>query len=99
MTETPGWLCEARHDSKRDEPFSSRAPTILPWKWRFVWAARNKRSLSPVPSTSSVLVTHNLYHAFTVCCRFVVISHGAKVFEAAKQDTITDEVADHFICT
>jgi simple sugar transport system ATP-binding protein len=49
--------------------------------------------------TSSVLVTHNLYHAFMVCDRFVVMSHGTKVFEAAKQDTTIEEVTDHVIRT
>ena len=49
--------------------------------------------------TSSVLVTHNLYHAFMVCDRFVVMSHGAKVFEAAKTDTTIEEVTDHVIRT
>ena len=49
--------------------------------------------------TSSVLVTHNLYHAFMVCDRFVVMSHGAKVFEAAKQDTSIEELTDHVIRT
>lgn len=49
--------------------------------------------------TSSVLVTHNLYHAFMVCDRFVVMSHGTKVFEAAKGDTTIEEVTDHVIRT
>jgi simple sugar transport system ATP-binding protein len=49
--------------------------------------------------TSSVLVTHNLYHAFQVCDRFVVMSHGAKVFEARKEDTTIEEVTDHVIRT
>jgi simple sugar transport system ATP-binding protein len=49
--------------------------------------------------TSSVLVTHNLYHAFMVCDRFVVMSHGTKVFEAAKEDTTIEEVTDHVIRT
>jgi simple sugar transport system ATP-binding protein len=49
--------------------------------------------------TSSVLVTHNLYHAFMVCDRFVVMSHGAKVFEARKEDTSIEEVTDHVIRT
>jgi simple sugar transport system ATP-binding protein len=30
---------------------------------------------------SSVLVTHNLYHAYQVCDRFVIMSHGTKVFD------------------
>jgi simple sugar transport system ATP-binding protein len=49
--------------------------------------------------TSSVLVTHNLYHAFRVCDRFVVMSHGTKVFEAAKKDTTIEEVTHHVIGT
>jgi simple sugar transport system ATP-binding protein len=49
--------------------------------------------------TSSVLVTHNLYHAFMVCDRFVVMSHGTKVFEANKKDTTIEEVTDHVIRT
>jgi simple sugar transport system ATP-binding protein len=49
--------------------------------------------------TSSVLVTHNLYHAFMVCDRFVVMSHGTKVFEAAKKDTSIEELTDHVIRT
>lgn len=49
--------------------------------------------------TSSVLVTHNIYHAFQVCDRFVVMSHGAKVFEARKEDTSMEEVTDHVIRT
>lgn len=49
--------------------------------------------------TSSVLVTHNLYHAFQVCDRFVVMSHGRKVFEARKEDTTIEEVTDHVIRT
>jgi len=49
--------------------------------------------------TSSVLVTHNLYHAFQVCDRFVVMSHGTKVFEARKEDTSIEEVTYHVIRT
>ncbi|MFN0194308.1 MAG: ATP-binding cassette domain-containing protein [Aestuariivirga sp.] len=49
--------------------------------------------------TSSVLVTHNLYHAFMVCDRFVVMSHGKKVFEADKKNTTIEEVTDHVIRT
>jgi simple sugar transport system ATP-binding protein len=49
--------------------------------------------------TSSVLVTHNLYHAFMVCDRFVIMSHGAKVFEAEKKNTNIEEVTHHVIRT
>jgi len=48
---------------------------------------------------SSVLVTHNLYHAFQVCDRFVVMSHGRSVFEVNKADTTMQEITEHVIRT
>jgi simple sugar transport system ATP-binding protein len=46
---------------------------------------------------SSVLVTHNLYHAYQVCDRFVVISHGQKVLDIPKKDTTIEELTQHVI--
>lgn len=46
---------------------------------------------------ASVLVTHNLYHAFEVCDRFVVMSHGRKVMDVGKADTTLRELTDHVI--
>jgi simple sugar transport system ATP-binding protein len=34
-----------------------------------------------------------------VCDRFVVMSHGTKMFEAKKEDTTIEEVTDHVIRT
>ena len=48
-------------------------------------------------NVSSVIVTHNLYHAFQVCDRFVVMSHGKVVFEKNKQDTNIEEVTAQVI--
>ena len=48
-------------------------------------------------NVSSVIVTHNLYHAFQVCDRFVVMSHGKVVFEKSKQDTNIEEVTEQVI--
>lgn len=48
---------------------------------------------------SSVLVTHNLYHAYQVCDRFVIMSHGTKVFEVAKADTTIEELTQHVVLT
>lgn len=48
---------------------------------------------------SSVLVTHNLYHAYRVCDRFVIMSHGTKVFDVAKSDTTIDELTQHVVLT
>lgn len=48
-------------------------------------------------NVSSVIVTHNLYHAFQVCDRFVVMSHGKVVFEKSKKDTNIEEVTEQVI--
>lgn len=48
---------------------------------------------------SSVLVTHNLYHAYQVCDRFVIMSHGTKVFDVAKADTSIEELTQHVVLT
>lgn len=48
---------------------------------------------------SSVLVTHNLYHAYQVCDRFVVMSHGRKVIDISKADTTIDELTRHVVLT
>jgi simple sugar transport system ATP-binding protein len=48
---------------------------------------------------SSVLVTHNLYHAYQVCDRFVIMSHGSKVFDVAKADTTIEELTQHVVLT
>ncbi|MDA9765418.1 ATP-binding cassette domain-containing protein [Alphaproteobacteria bacterium] len=46
---------------------------------------------------SSVLVTHNIFHAFQVCDRFVVMSHGKVCFEVNRDDTTIEEVTQHVI--
>jgi simple sugar transport system ATP-binding protein len=43
---------------------------------------------------SCVLVTHNLYQAFKVCDRFVVVSHGTVVKSVRKADTSLDELTE-----
>jgi simple sugar transport system ATP-binding protein len=50
-------------------------------------------------NVSSVLVTHNLYHAYMVCDRFVVMNHGRKVYEANKGDTTIEELTKHVVLT
>ncbi len=46
---------------------------------------------------SSVLVTHNLYHAYQVCDRFVVMSHGTKVLDVAKEATSLEALTEAVI--
>jgi simple sugar transport system ATP-binding protein len=41
---------------------------------------------------SSVLVTHNLYHAFKVCDRHIVLNHGRKILDVRREDTTVEEL-------
>ena len=36
---------------------------------------------------SSILVTHNLHHAYQVCDRHIVMNHGRKILDVRKEDT------------
>jgi simple sugar transport system ATP-binding protein len=46
---------------------------------------------------SSVLVTHNLYHAYQVCDRFILMSHGRKVHDIPKSETSIEELTEYVI--
>ncbi|MGV2100252.1 MULTISPECIES: ATP-binding cassette domain-containing protein [unclassified Rhizobium] len=48
-------------------------------------------------NVSSVLVTHNLYHAYQVCDRFVIMSHGTKVFDVEKADTTVGQLTEYVV--
>ena len=41
---------------------------------------------------SSVLVTHNLHHAYAVCDRHIVMNHGKKILDVAREDTTVEEL-------
>jgi len=41
---------------------------------------------------SSVLVTHNLHHAYQVCDRHIVMNHGRKILDVRKEDTNVEEL-------
>jgi simple sugar transport system ATP-binding protein len=41
---------------------------------------------------SSVLVTHNLHHAYKVCDRHIVMNHGKKILEVSREDTSVEEL-------
>jgi simple sugar transport system ATP-binding protein len=41
---------------------------------------------------SSVLVTHNLHHAFKVCDRHIVMNHGKKILDVPREDTSLEEL-------
>jgi simple sugar transport system ATP-binding protein len=48
---------------------------------------------------SSVLVTHNLYHAYQLCDRFVILSHGSKVGDVKKADTSIEHLTRLVVLT
>ncbi len=41
---------------------------------------------------SSILVTHNLHHAFQVCDRHIVMNHGKKILDVKREDTSVEEL-------
>jgi simple sugar transport system ATP-binding protein len=41
---------------------------------------------------SSVLVTHNLHHAFQVCDRHIVMNHGEVILDVRREDTTVDQL-------
>ena len=43
---------------------------------------------------SIILITHNIYHAFQVADRFMVLSRGKKVLDIMKEDTDLDEITN-----
>ena len=46
---------------------------------------------------SSVLVTHNLYHAYQVCDRFVVMSHGSVRANVTRDEITLEQLTEHVI--
>lgn len=46
---------------------------------------------------SSVLVTHNLYHAYKVCDRFVVMSHGRIRADLRRDQVTMEQLTEHVI--
>jgi len=41
---------------------------------------------------SSLLVTHNLHHAYRVCDRHIVMNHGRKILDVRREDTSVEEL-------
>jgi simple sugar transport system ATP-binding protein len=41
---------------------------------------------------SSILVTHNLHHAFQVCDRHIVMNHGEVILDVRKEETSVEEL-------
>lgn len=43
---------------------------------------------------SSVLVTHNMYHGYNTCDRFVILSHGKKIMDITKAETSIEQLTN-----
>jgi simple sugar transport system ATP-binding protein len=68
-----------------DEPTSALAVRATEAILEYIRALKHE-------GVSSVLVTHNLYHAYQVCDRFVVMGHGRVAQMVAKEDTTVEEL-------
>src|SRR5712692_9051852 len=71
-----------------DEPTSALAVRATEALFEYLRSLRTQ-------GLSSVLVTHNLYDAYRICDRFVVMARGQVVFQATQQETSVDELIVH----
>ncbi len=70
-----------------DEPTSALAARATQALFEYLRALRTK-------GLSSVLVTHDLYDAYRICDRFVVMSHGQIAMQARREDTSIEELIE-----
>lgn len=70
-----------------DEPTSALAVRATEALFDYLRALRDQ-------GLSSVLVTHNLYDAYRICDRFVVMAHGKTVLNATKSETSVEELTE-----
>ena len=68
-----------------DEPTSALAVRATEALLRYLEQLRSE-------GVCSVLVTHNLHHAFRVCDRHVVMNHGRKILDVKREDTSVEEL-------
>ncbi len=71
-----------------DEPTSALAVRATEALFEYLRSLRSQ-------GLSSVLVTHNLYDAYRICDRFVVMGHGEVVFQATQKETSVEELTEH----
>ena len=85
-------IARAVHFKRRilllDEPTSALAVRATEALFAYIKALREE-------GVSSVLVTHNIYHAYQLCDRFVVMSHGRKIYDGPKHETGIEELTKH----
>ncbi len=68
-----------------DEPTSALAVRATEALLSYLLALKSE-------GVSSILVTHNLHHAFKVCDRHVVMNHGKKILDVRREDTDVEEL-------
>lgn len=68
-----------------DEPTSALAVRATEALLNYLTQLKNE-------GVSSVLVTHNLHHAYQVCDRHIVMNHGQKILDVRKEDTSVEEL-------
>src|SRR5438105_9442233 len=71
-----------------DEPTSALAVRATEALFEYLRSLRTQ-------GLSSVLVTHNLYDAYRICDRFIVMGHGEVVFQARQKETSVEELTEH----
>jgi simple sugar transport system ATP-binding protein len=70
-----------------DEPTSALAVRATEALFTYLRTLRDQ-------DITSILVTHDLFDAYRVCDRFVVIARGQKVFEARREETTVEELIE-----
>jgi simple sugar transport system ATP-binding protein len=68
-----------------DEPTSALAVRATEALLRYLEQLKER-------GVSSVLVTHNLHHAFKVCDRHIVMNHGRKILDVPRGQTSVEEL-------
>ncbi len=70
-----------------DEPTSALAVRATEALFEYLRSLREQ-------GLSSVLVTHNLYDAYRICDRFVVMARGQVIFQATQKETSVEELTE-----
>ena len=68
-----------------DEPTAALSLTECEKVFSFVRTVKEQ-------GLSCIFITHNIYHAYDICDRFVILDRGAVSFEINKEDTTADKL-------
>ncbi|MGH9107775.1 MAG: ATP-binding cassette domain-containing protein [Acidimicrobiales bacterium] len=70
-----------------DEPTSALAVRATEALFEYLRSLRDR-------GITSILVTHNLFDAYRICDRFVVMAHGQKALEAKRGEVTVDDLVE-----